>query len=79
MGNIVTSFRFIVKKVRILQQLSQEDFARELNVSFTTINRWENGKSHPSKMAVTLFSNYCQKNKIIISDLEQEGIQIEKY
>lgn len=31
--------------------LSQEEFAHRVGVSFTTVNRWEKGKSKPSPMA----------------------------
>ena len=31
--------------------LSQQDFADRLGVSFSTVNRWENGKSKPTKLA----------------------------
>jgi putative transcriptional regulator len=65
----MANFKFIVKKVRNLLNFSQEKFAHELNVSFSTINRWENGKSLPSHMAVTLFFDYCRKKKINIEDL----------
>lgn len=50
-------FRVIVKGVRKKLGLCQEQLARELNVSFSTINRWEKGKTHPSQMAKELF--YC--------------------
>jgi len=51
----------LVKKVRRQLALSQEDLARELGVSYTTINRWENGQSQPSKMAKVLFDSFCEK------------------
>jgi len=51
----------LVKEVRRQLALSQEDLARELGVSYTTINRWENGQSHPSKMAKVLFELFCEK------------------
>jgi len=41
----------LVKEVRRQLGISQEDLARELGVSFATVNRWENGKSKPSKLA----------------------------
>jgi len=51
----------LVKEVRRQLALSQEDLARELGVSYTTINRWENGQSQPSKMAKVLFDSFCEK------------------
>ena len=41
----------MVKEVRGQLDLSQEDFARELGVSYATVNRWENGQSKPSRLS----------------------------
>lgn len=41
-----------LKALRQQQGWSQEDLARELGVSFSTVNRWENGKAKPSKLAI---------------------------
>ena len=35
------TFSEILKYIRKQQNYTQEQFARELNVSFSTINRWE--------------------------------------
>ena len=37
-----------IKEIRIKSLLSQADFAKELGVSFSTVNRWENGKAIPN-------------------------------
>lgn len=57
-------FGAIVKRVRSELSLSQEQLARELNISFSTINRWENGKSQPSQMAKELFFSFCISQNI---------------
>jgi len=51
----------LVKEVRRQLGISQEDLARELGVSFATVNRWENGKTKPSKMAKTVWKQFCQR------------------
>ena len=61
-----------VKFVRIKLNLSQEDLARELGVSFATINRWENGSYNPSRLAKKVFYDFCQKQNIMI---EEEAVQ----
>lgn len=53
-----------VKNIRLVLKLSQEDLARELGVSFATINRWENGKSEPSRLALSAVKEFCEKNGI---------------
>ena len=57
----IESERFFkhVKKVRSQLNLSQEDLAHAIGVSFATVNRWENGKSSPSKLARKSFDNFC--------------------
>ena len=40
-----------LKKMRQQRGWSQEDLARALGVSFATVNRWENGKTKPSRLA----------------------------
>lgn len=65
-------FPAIVKMAREKKNMSQEDLARALNVSFATINRWENGKTHPNKMAKQVFIAFCEQNGISVKDLFEE-------
>ena len=51
----------LVKEVRRQLNLSQEDLARELGISFATVNRWENGQVKPSKLAKAQFDSFCAK------------------
>ncbi len=53
-----------IKKLRQDCLLSQEDFARELGVSFATVNRWETGKNQPTYKTLRMIDDYCKKNKI---------------
>ena len=41
----------ILRDLRTKLQLSQEELAQRLNVSFPTVNRWENGKAKPQGAA----------------------------
>lgn len=53
--------------IKLLRQrclLSQQDFAKELGVSFATINRIESGKSKPTYKTMKLINDYCKKNAI---------------
>ena len=50
----MSTFENIAENLKKLCQQkgwSQEDLARELGVSFATVNRWENGKTKPSHLA----------------------------
>ena len=52
-----------VKAVRKELNLSQEKLAYALGVSFATVNRWENGKTAPSKLAQRQFELFCGEKK----------------
>ena len=54
------SFSHEIKVIRQRSLLSQEAFAQELGVSFTTVNRWESGKSKPSYKAMKQIDDYCK-------------------
>ena len=58
--DIPDKVRFVRDKLKI----SQEDLARALNVSYATINRWENSKTKPTRMALAVFNDYCEKHGI---------------
>ena len=55
-----------IKHVRGLLSMSQEQLAKALNVSFSTINRWENEKAAPSNLAQKTFFDFCEGNLIEI-------------
>lgn len=57
------SFSERVKKVRSKLNLSQEDLSHAIGVSFATINRWENRKTLPSKLALKQFNSFCTTQK----------------
>ena len=63
------NFSEIVKTVRQKTGMSQEDLARALNVSFATINRWENGKTHPNKLTQAVFFDFCISRGLDVSQL----------
>ena len=50
---MVTSIDFplLIKQIRDATGLTQEQLARELGVTFGTVNGWENGKHRPSPLA----------------------------
>jgi putative transcriptional regulator len=52
------------KLVRDKLFLSQEMFAKELGVSFATVNRWESEKCEPNYKSKKAFDKFCNKNDI---------------
>ena len=57
------NYRSLIKEIRKQLGLSQEDLARELGVSFATVNRWENGQVSPSKLAKAQLNAFCTRMK----------------
>jgi DNA-binding transcriptional regulator YiaG len=57
------NFPETVKEVRRQLALSQEELAHALGVSFATVNRWENAKTVPSKLARRQFEAFCEQMK----------------
>ncbi len=45
-----------IKRIRIAQKVSQPVFARYLNTSESTIEKWESGAKRPSGMALKLLT-----------------------
>lgn len=60
------SVREEIKRIRVEKLLSQEAFAKELGVSFTTVNRWETGKAKPTYKALKSIQEFCKNNDIKI-------------
>lgn len=58
----------LIKKMRELAGMSQEQFAKELSTTPVSINRWENGKTNPNLMAQNQLLEFCKKNNIDIAD-----------
>ncbi len=61
------SFSKEIKNLRQECLLSQEAFAKELGVSFATVNRWETGKTQPTYKALRTIREYCEKNNVEFS------------
>jgi len=58
------------KTVRTVLNLSQEELAHALCVGFAMVNRWENSKTTPLKMALTLFKKFCREENLNIPRVE---------
>jgi len=61
MSKAPENFAETVKAVRQQLGLSQEELAHELGVSFSTINRWENSKTVPFKLARNQFGAFRER------------------
>lgn len=59
-----------VKQVRKKLNYTQKELASALDVSYATVNRWENNQALPSKLAVKSFLDFCENNFIDVTDLD---------
>lgn len=53
-----------LKNIRQSRFLSQEAFAKELGVSFATVNRWESGRTKPTYKTMKMIDDFCKQNDI---------------
>ena len=53
-----------VKYVRAKLLISQTVLAKELGVSYETVNRWERGKLRPSFLNEKRFELFCEQKNI---------------
>ena len=54
----------IIKKLdlyRLENKITQEELAKELDVAFSTVNRWFNGRTVPSKIQQYHVEKYLNK------------------
>ena len=67
--------------IRIMRKkalMSQEDFAKALNVSVGTMNCWENGKTKPNITAMKKIRIFCEENSISFDEIEMAWIAQEE-
>lgn len=64
-----------IKRIRQKSLLTQEEFAQELNVAFSTVNRWEKGKTQPNITAMKRIKEFCLYKDIPFDGLEKLWLQ----
>lgn len=65
-------FSEVIKSVRKSCFLSQQAFAKEIGVSFSTVNRWETEKTMPNYKALQKIDDFCKTRGI---DLNQKMLE----
>ena len=63
----------LYKTIRAMAKLNQEQFANELGTTVLSINRWENGKTEPNKMAQNQMLRFCMEHQIELGELIVKG------
>lgn len=59
----------LIKQIREHLNISQTELAEQLNVTFATVNRWENGRAVPNKLAQTKLYEICKENAVPVHDI----------
>lgn len=63
-GGLTVNVSEKIKDIRRKSLLSQMEFADEIGVSFSTVNRWENGKTAPNYQTLKKIKKFCDRNNI---------------
>lgn len=62
------TYKEAVKKLRLKMLMTQEEFAKLLDVSFATVNRWEAGKFKPTTKPKRKLAHYFEKYGIEVEE-----------
>lgn len=69
-------FSIVIKEIRQECYLSQQAFAEELGVSFSTVNRWEKSKAIPNYQTMKRLVEYCKRLNVDCKNLEEAWREI---
>ena len=70
----------LVRRLRSKLGLTQEELAHELGITVGTVNRWENGRFRPSKLARSTIVEFAKKHGISLdSDEEPDPTQTSRH
>ena len=67
----------LIKAIRAVADMSQEQFASALGTTPLSVTRWENGKTQPGRMAQTQLYNFCKAKGIPVCDMTIAGMTAE--
>lgn len=60
-----------ILKLRVKLNLSQEELAKLLGVSFMSVNRWENDKYAPTKLVKVKLLQLFEENNIEVKEINE--------
>ena len=66
----------LLPEIRARLNVSQEELARMIGVSFATVNRWENGHSRPNKAVQLRLYDICKEHDVNLEQILMQKIQI---
>ncbi len=66
---MLDDFCGLVRALRSELKLTQEEFAHELGITVGTVNRWENGRFRPSKLARATLAEFARRHGLSLESL----------
>ncbi len=64
----------LIKQIRTYLNMSQAELADQLSVTFATVNRWENGRALPNRLAQTKLYEICKEKSVPVYQLTLDRI-----
>ena len=65
----------ILPEIRTRLNVSQDDLAKMIGVSFATVNRWENGHSRPNKAVQLRLYDLCKERSVNLEEILMQKIR----
>lgn len=63
-----------IRMARLKAFYTQEDFAHQINVAVSTVNRWETNKAKPNVKAMKKIKAFCEESEFDYNLIEKEWI-----
>ena len=67
-----------IKRIRQRSFLTQQDFAKKVQVAYSTVNRWEGGKAKPNLITMKNIKEFCHKNDIDYTSVEEAWLDFKR-
>ena len=58
------NFAEAILNLRTALRISQQQLAADLDVSYASVNRWENGRTVPNKMTLNVIKHFCHSKNM---------------
>jgi putative transcriptional regulator len=68
----------LIRTLRLRLGLSQRQFGEQLGVVFQTVNNWENGRTHPTRMALMVIQRQLEEMGEQGKDLLKQYLAIQE-
>ena len=63
----------LVRALRRELKMTQEEFAHELGITVGTVNRWENGRFRPSKLAKATIAEFAERHGLNLEGITKKA------